>query len=54
MSRPAKSAVSASSTTISPSPTAGVRPADRADANSRSSSTGNARSASMVRMTPPT
>ena len=54
MSRPRKSAVSASSTVTSPSPHGRVRPAERAEAKSRSWSTGNWRSARMRRMTPPT
>jgi len=41
MSRPDQSAVSASSTSTSPSPQGRRRPAERADAKSRSSSTGN-------------
>ena len=54
MSRPEKSAVAASSTVTSPSFHGMVRPADRAEANRRSSVTGNARSARIPRMTPPT
>jgi hypothetical protein len=54
MSSPATSAVAASSTVISPSPQGSVVPAERADAKKRSSSIGNARSASRRRMTPPT
>ena len=40
MSRPRQSAVAASSTTISPPSHGSVRPADRAEAKKRSSSTG--------------
>jgi aspartate-semialdehyde dehydrogenase len=54
MSSPRKSAVAASSTVTSPSCHGRVRPALRADAKSRSWSTGNRRSARMRRMTPPT
>ena len=53
-SRPAKSAVSVSSTTTSPPAHGNVVPADRAEAKNRICSTGNPRSASSVRMTPPT
>ncbi len=54
MSRPAGSAVAASSTTISPPPHGSVVPAERAEAKKRSSSIGKPRSASSRRMTPPT
>ena len=54
MSRPSYEAVSASSTTRSVPFQAIVRPAERAEANSRSSSTGKSRSSRMVSMTPPT
>jgi len=54
MSRPDRSAVAESSTgTLSP-PHGSIVPADRADAKNRTCSTGNARSWSRVRMTPPT
>ena len=54
MSSPDQSAVSASSTSTSPSPHFRRRPAERLDANRRNSLTGNWRSARTVRMTPPT
>jgi hypothetical protein len=54
MERPVKSAVAASSTVTWVSPHGRVRPADRAEANSRNCSTGNWRSARTERMTPPT
>ena len=54
MSRPVKSAVAASSTVIFESCHGRVRPAERAEANSRSCVTGNSRWASTARMTPPT
>ncbi len=54
MSRPVKSAVAASSTVTSVPCHGRVRPALRAEANSRSSSTGKFRSARISRITPPT
>ncbi len=53
-SSPAKSAVAVSSTTTSPPAHGSTWPADRAEEKKRISSTGNCRSASSVRMTPPT
>ena len=53
-SRPEKSAVSVSSTTTSVPAKSSFRPADRAEAKNLISVTGNERSASSVRMTPPT
>ncbi len=53
-SRPLKSAVAVSSTVISPSRHGSRVPAERAEAKNRSSVTGNPRSASNVRITPPT
>ena len=47
-------AVSVSSTTTSPSPQGSFVPAERAEAKNRISSTGNDRSASSARITPPT
>ena len=54
MSMPDQSAVAASSTGMSAPCHGSVRPADRADAKKRMSPTGNSRSASTSRMTPPT
>ena len=54
MSSPLGSAVAASSTVISPPFHGSVVPAERAEAKKRISSTGNARSTSSRRMTPPT
>ncbi len=54
MSRPVGSAVEASSTVISPPPQGSVLPADRAEANSRSSAIGKLRSARMSRTARPT
>ena len=54
MSRPEKSAVAMSSTTTSVLPHGRVVPAERAEAKKRTWSTGKARSARRVRMTPPT
>ena len=53
-SRPVKSAVSVSSTMISSFPHRRRRPAERADAKNRISVTGNWRSSSTLRITPPT
>jgi hypothetical protein len=53
-SSPAKSAVSASSTTISRPSNTIVEPAERAEANSRSEASGKFRSASSSRIIPPT
>jgi hypothetical protein len=54
MSRPDHSAAAASSTTTSVPFHGRVRPAERAEANSRSSLTGKSRSSRMARITPPT
>ncbi len=51
---PERSAVSASSTTTSPSPHGSVEPAERAEARYRMDSTGKWRSARMARRTTPT
>ena len=53
-SMPDRSAVSASSTTTSPSPHGSVEPAERAEARYRMDSTGKRRSARMARRTTPT
>src|SRR4029077_16881298 len=53
-SSPAGSAVAASSTTRSAPSQGNVEPADRDEAKYRISSTGNARSARIRRITPPT
>ena len=53
-SRPEKSAVAVSSTTISPPAHGRVVPADRTEAKKRTSVTGKRRSASRARITPPT
>jgi len=54
ISNPAGSADAASSTTMSAPSQGNVEPADREEAKYRISSTGNARSASIRRITPPT
>ena len=53
-SRPVRSAVAASSTVTSPPFHGRVRPAERAEAKNRISSTGKDRSSRSVRITPPT